>query len=182
MIKAFISKVAEGRTMCAIAECAAQKNKKVVFITTEIPENKIVERFDAFEPKCEKLLIKNFPIAHSIAGFYKLIEKYSEEYDVICIDLSVSPKSLDLQRLNDACFNTFMNQCQELWVTVQANRTLDMTNHSLIKKSEIKDLLTIKQICRKINHPLISGWFTEAVDLETKEVKTYNFSKLFKNK
>lgn len=182
MIKAFISKVGEGRTMCAIAECAAQKNKKVVFITTEIPENKIAERFRAFEPKCEKLLIKYFPITHSIAGFYKLIEKYSEEYDVICIDMDVSPRGLDLQKLNDTCFNSFTNQCQELWITVQANRTLDMANQSLIKKSEIEKLLMIKQICRKINHPLIGGWFHEAIDLEKKEVKTYNFSKLFNNK
>jgi hypothetical protein len=182
MIKAFISKVSEGRTMCAIAECAAQKNKKVVFITTEIPENKIAERFDAFEPKCEKLIIKFFPIAHSIAGFYKLIEKYSEEYDVICIDLAVSPEDLDLQKLNDACFSTFTNQCQELWITVQANRTIDMTNLYLIKKSEIENLLTIKQICRKMNHPRVSGWFIESVDLETKDVKMYNLSKLLKNK
>ena len=182
MIKAFISKVGEGRTLCAIAECAAQKNKKVLFITTEVPEHTILQRLKVFEPKCEKLVVKFFPITQTMAGFYKLIEKSSEEYDVICIDLAVTPKSLDLQKLNDTCFNSFMNQCQELWVTVQANRTLDMSNQALIKKSEIENLLMIKQICRKINHPLIGGWFHEAIDLETKEVKTYNFSKLFKNK
>lgn len=183
MIKAFISKVGEGRTLCAIAECAAQKNKKVVFITTEIHEHKIVKSFDLFKPGCEKLVIKFFPITQSTVGFYKLIEKYSEEYEVICIDLAISPKSLDLQKLNDSCFKSFMNPCEELWVTVQANRDLNMADHKLVKKSEKKNLLSIKQICESIQSPLLPGEkLIRAIDLETKEVKIYNINNLFKNK
>jgi hypothetical protein len=183
MIKAFISKVAEGRTLCAIAECALQKNKKVAFISTELSTKKILERFQLFKPQCEKLTVFYIPLVVSTAGFYKKLEQLSEEYEIICIDLAVSPKKLDLQKLNDSCFHSFMNQCQELWITAQLQNVPKVDKVLLEKTQKENELIQVKQICRKIEHPFISGVsLIEAVDLETKEIKTYNLTNLFKNK
>ena len=184
MIKAFISKVAEGRSMCAIAECAAQTNKKVAFISTEMPEEKIVKRFDVFKPKCSELLIKYIPAyVNSVAELYKRVERFSEEFDLICIDSPHIFKTLNLHKLHDACFGSLMNQCEDLWITIQTNGGPANPSAADIRDAEKQKILKVKQVCRKVEHPLIAGTsLIEAVDLETKEVKTYNLSNIFKTK
>lgn len=185
MIKAFISKNAGGKTLCSIAECSAQENKKVAFITTEAPEKDILDRFRMFNPVTKKLLVV---MSTSLANLYKKVETLSEDFDVICIDTPHIFPNLDLKKLNELCFGNAMNQCEELWITIQANRTIDLVDRAhaseskVIKNSEIKKILKIKQICESVNSEFIPGnRFIRANDLETQEVKTYNLTKIFKN-
>ena len=187
MIKAFISKTGGGRTMCAIAECASQKDKKVAFVSLEISQNEIIKRVSKFNPVCEKFTAFSISSGITALNFYKKIKSIVEEYDLICIDSPQLIKCFDMHVLNNICFDNFTNQCQEMWITMQASTKFgDLSVSEIgamtIKKTEEQfECLQIKQICRRINHSLVSGNFIEAVDLETKEVKTYNLSNLFKN-
>ncbi len=183
MIKAFISRVGEGKTTCAIAECLAQENKRVAFITTELSTRQILNKAKAFENKSKSFVVFDMPAsAMTPLNFYKKVQKMSEEFDVIYIDCLHFAKGVNLQKLNDSCFGNFMNQCTELWIGMQANREIVWNDLNLVKQTEIEGLLSIKKICRKIkNNFFPNNVLIEAIDLETRETKIYNFTNLFKN-
>ncbi len=187
MIKAFISQAAQGKSISLILEAASQENKKVAFISFEMSANFILKRLESIQNKTHSFVIYVPNTKERLnTWLYKRIEKLSEEFDLICIDGVEVVPNLDLKKLNDVCFGNFMNQCTELWISKQTYNKSFVENYLLdikkVKEFEEKNLLTIKQVCRKIDNTLIkNASFIEAVDLEKNEIKTYNLSNLFKN-
>lgn len=188
MIKAFISEVGGGRTMCSIAECAAQEGRKIAYISTEISDKKVLERVKAFGPKFDKFVVFHKPIGEygeTANSLYKKIQMLSEEFDLICIDSPHLFKNFSLEKLNEVCFNSAMSSCTELWITMQAQKnfgshSIPMLSAATVKKiEELNPVLKIKQISRRVENSLIPGVsLIEAIDLENKEVKTYNLTNL----
>ena len=183
MIKAFIAQVGGGRTLCSVAECLAQKDKKIAYVSCETSVNKIIKFADGFESKCKNFTIFSGHFSNP-AQLYKKLEMLSEEYDLICIDALYVYKNIDYKKIEEICLDNIMNQCQEVWVTMQAKinfiPTLSLEN---IEEREKKmGNIKIKQLCQKIESRLMpDSVLVQSIDLETKEVKIHNLTNIFKN-
>lgn len=196
MVESFISKAGQGKSTCMLIEAAQQTGKHVAFISLEMSERQIMKRL-----KCINPTTKSFVVFTPVGEYktinswlYKKVTQLSEDFDIICVDAidlaSSGPtfySKADLEKINDACFKGFMTQCESLWVSKNVYQKMEfdedyLDNPMSIESFEIKGLLKVKQVCRRIEHPLLPGTYSnEAVDLITKEVKMYNFNKLFKN-
>lgn len=204
MVETFISKAGQGKSACMLIEAAKQSGKSVAFISLEMTTKEIMQRLKLIKPTTN-----NFRVFSPREGEAKfcfrrdektlsswLMDKLSqlaEDFDIICIDAvenSVNGylKKSDYERLNKACFGGFMSQCESLWVSQHINDKLAygenyMESIVAVESAEIEGLVKVKQICRKIEHPLLPNTFLiESVDLVKKEVHAYNLSNLFKNK
>lgn len=195
MVETFISKAGQGKSICLLIEAAKQSEKSVAFISLEMTTQEIMKRL-----VCIKPTTNNFRV-FSPRGDEKTLSSWlmnklsqlAEDFDIICIDAvenSVNGylKKSDYERLNKACFGGFMSQCESLWVSQHVNYKLAygedyMESIVAVESAEIEGLVKVKQICRKIEHPLLPNTFLiESVDLVKKEVHAYNLNNIFKNK
>ena len=200
MVETFISHTGSGKSGCMLIESAKQTGKNVAFISLEISVKEIMSRlvhinptansFRVFAPRVDEKTLSSWLV--------KKIAQLAEDFDIICVDavdsvffdagdIKSSGQSKFIEKINNACFNGFMTQCESLWVSKNVYRKMEfdedyIVDAKAIESFEIPGLIKVKQVCRRVEHPLLPGVFSiEAVDLVTKEVKTYNFSKLFKN-
>lgn len=184
MIKEFLSEVNQGKSLALISAVAeiSKQGKKVVFISTELPVQNIANRLSWFGATGNIKIVKP---NHSSRFYFSKIIDFASEFDVIAIDaVDVLLKDRDYQKLDDACFGSFMNTCNELWVTRQLHRN-SVANMTVgdIKKHEESGLFKVKQISRKATHSMFPGSnFLEIMDFETNEIKYYNLSNISKNK
>lgn len=197
MVETFISRAGAGKSGCMLIEAAKQKGKDVAFISLEMTEKEILRRLECIgtTTKSFRIITPKAECKSLNAWLLKILPLLAEDYDIICIDaIDVASvkyglaKKADFEKINDACFKTFMTQCESLWVTHGVYRKMEfdedyISNPEAVASFEIPGIVRVKQVCRRIEHPLLPGMYSiEAVDLVAKEVKTYNFSKLFKNK
>lgn len=197
MVETFISKSGEGKSACILIEAAKQKDKSVAFISFEMTTQEIMRRLDCINPTAKEITVFT-PSGNekTLSVWLKdKLNQLAEKFDIICIDtvdLAASGNSVfklsDYEEINQACFGGFMTQCESLWISQNVHRKMNYGENyaesvASIESFEIEGLLKVKQICRKIEHPLLPGVsLIESVDLITNEIKIYNLSKIFKNK
>jgi len=198
MIETFISKSGQGKTGCMLIEAAKQTGKNVAFISLEMPAGEIMRRLKCINPTTNSFKVFT-PRGDNKNLNEWLIEKLnslSDEFDIICIDgvdccasskYSIFKKE-DFEKINHVCFKNSMSPCESLWVSKSFYQKLEFDNDYIlnpksIESFEIEGLIKVKQVCRRFEHSLLPEVnLIEAIDLITKEVKTYNFSNIFKNK
>ena len=197
MVETFISQSGQGKSGCMLIEAAKQTGKNIAFISMEMTVGEIMRRLKCINPTTKSFKVFTPKGDHKSLNRWliKTLSSLADEFDIICIDavdMASSKhaffKKEDFEKINDACFKGFMTPCESLWVSKNIYRKMEfdedyILNPSAIESFEIEGLVKVKQVCRKVEHPLLPGMYSiEAVDLVTKEVKTYNFSNLFKNK
>lgn len=184
MIKAFVSQVGQGRTLCSVSECVSQVGKKVAYISCETSEKDIMKFAKAFEVKCSKFTVFRVPTG-AASNLYEKVKKLKDEYDIICIDAAYVFPRVSFKKLEEICFDSFFNNCEQLWVTLQLQKEISgYTEKSVLKAFKNSDFenIKIKKVCRIVDNPFMPGVkFVQAIDLETKEINNYNLNKLFKN-
>lgn len=183
MIKGFISKTGNGKSLSLLIEAAAQENKKVAFISLEMDEQTILKRLESLKSKTKEFNIYTPNSFSNLDSWIcKKLEKLSDEVDLICIDAVDNADNLTFEKLHSVCFGNFMNQCNELWVSLHIKKNLTENSCLVSEKHISNEIFKVKQISRKIENNLLPGVkFIEAVDLENNEVKTYNLSNIFKS-
>lgn len=195
MVETFISKAGQGKSACMLIEAAKQNGKSVAFISLEMTTKQIMQRLECIKPTTNNFRVFAPRGDEKTLGSWLMVKlsQLAEDFDIICIDAvenSVNGylKKSDYKRLNKACFGGFMSQCESLWVSQHINAKLAygenyMESIVAVESAEIEGIVKVKQICRKIEHPLLPNTFLiESVDLVKKEVHAYNLSNLFKNK
>lgn len=185
MIKAFVSKVGEGKSLCMLIEAAAQEGKSVAYFTFELSERQIISRLDKIGVKASKFNICYIPFGSPIKTIKAKIKRFAEEYDIVCVD-GIEITKTSLKSINEACFEGFMTQCSELWVTSNVNRMIEDKVNYLAEanmwNSKEDTLVKVKQVISKFKNPLIpNDRFIEVIDVEKKVVKVYNLSQILKN-
>lgn len=205
MIKSFIGKSGGGKSLCMLAEAVSQKDKKVAFISLEVDMPFLLKRLSQLPVNSNSLLLFNPPLEKTKTlsnWIFDKIKDLKSQVDIICID-NVDCVPLDGFSLHKfQVLNLFFKQINELlsdssvelWISKGVNIKMDfsknfvqekkdyLTDLTCVSSFEVEDLIKVKQVCRKVENDLLKDVvLIEAIDLETKEVKTYNLTNLFKN-
>lgn len=187
MIKEFISEVNGGKSLALLSQVAeaAKSGKKVVLMTLEVPAETFAKRLAKFGVTGGVTIIEpNSNVGYSGKWFFSKIMELASGFEVVAVDsVDVFLKKGDFERLDEVCFGSFMNTCNELWVTRQAMRnSMEKITKADIKKREEGGLFKVKQIVRRSNNEMFpEDSFIEVIDLENHEIKYHNLSNIFKN-
>lgn len=187
MIKTFISKTGGGKSLCLMLEAAKQSGKDVAFISLEMSAETIKKRIGLIGTDAKSFnIITPTESNYKNLGLWlnKKIETLCQEVDVICVDAIDLIPGFNVEKLDNICFGSMMNQCEELWASMNVCREIKGFSKSVIEKTDGQsEFIKVKQICSRVEHPLMPGVFLiESVDLEKKEIKYHNASNLLKSK